>query len=125
PFDPNDPNNLTGITPPNFLKDANRENDSFTTFSWVHTFDPGLVATVSPFFHYNSVDYESSPLDSPGITTQSRDSKYGGGEATVTWVKQKNNLRAGLYGFAQQDNDFFQFTCVATAIPTTPPTPPP
>jgi len=29
PFDPNDPNNLVGITPPNYLKDANRENDSF------------------------------------------------------------------------------------------------
>ena len=125
PFDPNDPNNLTGITPANFLKDANRENDEFATFSWVHTFSTGLLATVSPLFHYNSADYQSSPLDSPGITRQNRASKYEGGEATITWVEKKNNLRAGLYGFAQQDDDLFQFTCVATAIPTTPPTPPP
>src|SRR5277367_5150737 len=119
PFDPNDPNNLTGITPANFLKDANRENDEFATFSWVHTFSTGLLATVSPLFHYNSADYQSSPLDSPGITRQNRASKYEGGEATITWVEKKNNLRAGLYGFAQQDDDLFQFTCVATAIPTT------
>jgi outer membrane receptor protein involved in Fe transport len=71
------------------------------------------------------VDYESSPQDSPGITKQDRGSKYEGGEATITWVEKKNNLRVGLYGFAQQDDDLFQFTCVATAIPTTPPTPPP
>ena len=122
PFDPDDPNNLTGITPANYLKDANRENDSFATFSWIHTFGPGLVGTLSPFFHDNSVDYQSAPFDSPGITSQDRSSKYEGGQATVTWVKDQNNLRAGLYGFAQQDSDFFQFTCTATALVTNPPT---
>jgi hypothetical protein len=125
PFDPNDPNNLTGITPPNYLKDANRENDSFAAFSWVHTFSPGLVTTVSPFFHYNSVDYESAPFDSPGVTLQDRSSKYEGAQATVTWVKERNNLRAGLYGFGQQDSDAFQFTCTAVNTPTVPPTVPP
>lgn len=106
PFDPNDLN-----TPGEYLKDANRENDSFATFSWVHTYSPGLVTTVSPFFHYNSVDYESAPFDTPGITSQSRGSKYEGAQATVTWVKDWNNLRAGVYGFAQQDSQSFQFTC--------------
>ncbi len=125
PFDPNDPNNLTGITPPNYLKDANRENDSFAAFSWVHTFSPGLVATVSPFFHYNSVDYESAPFDSPGVTSQDRSSKYEGAQATISWVKERNNLRGGLYGFAQQDSDEFQFTCTAVNTPTVPPTVPP
>jgi outer membrane receptor protein involved in Fe transport len=106
PFDPNDPN-----TAGEFLKDANRENDSFVTFSWVHTFNAGLVATISPFFHYNSADYASAPVDTPGITTENRASKYEGGQATISWVKDRNNLRAGLYGFAQQDDQFFQFTC--------------
>ena len=106
PFDPNDPN-----TAGEYLKDANRESDSFATFSWVHTFSPGLFTTVSPFFHYNSVNYESAPFDTPGITSQSRASKYEGAQATVNWVKNWNNLRAGLYGFAQQDNQTFQFTC--------------
>jgi TonB dependent receptor/Carboxypeptidase regulatory-like domain/TonB-dependent Receptor Plug Domain len=121
PFDPNNSGNLTGFTPANYLKDANRENDSFASFSWAHTFSPGLVATVSPFFHYNSVDYQSAPFDSPGVSIEDRSSKYEGGQVTVTWVKDRNNLRAGLYGFAQQDSDSFQFTCTATAVPPNPP----
>ena len=102
PFDPNDPN-----TQGQYLHDANRENDSFATFSWVHTFSPGLLLTVSPFFHYNSANYESSPLDLPSSATQDRSSKYEGGQATLAWVKERNNLRAGFYGFAQQDEQQF------------------
>jgi hypothetical protein len=121
PFDPNDPNNLQDITPPNYLKDSNTEKDAFATFSWVHTFSPGLVATVSPFYHYNSANYASAPFDSPGITTQKRASNYEGGQTNISWVKDRNNLRAGLYAFAQQDNDLFQFTCVGQALPPVPP----
>jgi Carboxypeptidase regulatory-like domain/TonB-dependent Receptor Plug Domain len=106
PFDPNNP-----TTAGTYLKDANRENDSFVTFSWAHTFGPGIVTTLSPFYHYNSADYASAPFDTPGVTTENRASKYEGGQATVTWVKGRNNLRAGLYGFAQQDSQLFEFTC--------------
>src|ERR1700760_4318889 len=74
PFDPNDPE-----TAGTFLKDANVENDSFVTFSWVRTLNPGLLLTVSPFFHHNSANYESSPLDLPSSTLQDRASKYEGG----------------------------------------------
>ncbi len=102
PFDPNDPN-----AQGQFLRDANRENDSFVTFSWVRTFSPGLLFTVSPFFHFNSADYRSSPLDLPSSATEDRSSKYAGGQATLAWVKQRNNLRAGFYGFAQQDHQLF------------------
>jgi hypothetical protein len=38
PFDPNNPE-----TQGQFLQDANRENDSFVTLTWVRTFSPGLV----------------------------------------------------------------------------------
>jgi outer membrane cobalamin receptor len=99
PFDPSDPTT--------FLRDANRENDSFAAFSWVRTFSPGLVLTVSPFFHYNSVDYRSDPNDIPSAATQDRSSKYEGGQANVSWIKGQNNSRMGLYSFAQQDDQFF------------------
>jgi outer membrane cobalamin receptor len=102
PFDPNDPN-----TQGQFLRDANRENDSFVTFSWVRTFSPGLVLSVSPFYHFNSANYESSAQDLPSSATETRSSKYAGGQATLAWVKDRNNLRAGLYGFAQQDHQLF------------------
>ncbi len=102
PFDPNDPN-----TQGTFLHDANRETDSFVTFSWVRTFSPGLMLTVSPFYHFNRADYESSVLDLPSSTTEKRSSKYEGGQVTISWVKDRNNLRAGIYGFAQQDDQSF------------------
>lgn len=107
PFDPNDPNN----TPGQFLHDANRENDSFALFSWVRTLSPGLLLTVSPFYHYNSVNYESSLQDFPSSATENRASKYEGGQATVSWVKKRNNLRAGLFGFGQQDHQVFGLVC--------------
>lgn len=102
PFEPNDPN-----TQGTFLKDANREADSFVAFSWVRTFNPGLVLTVSPFYHYNSANYGSSPLDFPSSTTEDRSSQYVGGQAVVAWIKGLNNFRAGLYSFAQQDHQLF------------------
>lgn len=110
PFDPNDPN-LPITTPPQFLHDANQENDSFALFSWVRTVSSGLVLTVSPFFHYNSANYESGPLDFPTSATEDRASKYEGGQATLSWVKKRNNLRAGFLGFAQQDGQTFGLVC--------------
>jgi len=102
PFDPNDPN-----TQGTFLHDVNRETDSFVTFSWVRTFSPGLMLTVSPFYHFNRADYESGPADLPSSATEKRSSKYEGGQAVISWVKDRNNLRAGIYGFAQQDDQLF------------------
>jgi len=102
PFDPNDPN-----TQGTFLQDVNRETDSFVTFSWVRTFSPGLMVTVSPFYHFNRANYESGLLDLPSSATEKRSSKYEGGQVAVSWVKDRNNLRAGLYGFAQQDDQLF------------------
>ena len=102
PFDPND-----SKTAGQFLKDVNRETDSFVTFSWLHTLSPGLVATVSPFYHFNRANYESSPLDLPSSATERRSSNYEGGQFSLSWVRKRNNLRAGLYGFAQQDNQSF------------------
>src|SRR5580698_9755263 len=113
PFDPNDPN-----TQGQFLGDANRENDSFVALTWVRTFSTGLVFTVSPFFHFNSANYESSQLDVPSSATQNRSSKYEGGQATVTWVEKRNNLRAGLYAFAQQDSQLFSLAFNCPTPPT-------
>jgi len=103
PFDPNNPLNDQGA----MLRDVNRENDSFAAFSWVGTFSPGLVLTVSPFFHYNSADYASDPNDFHSAATQDRSSKYEGGQATISWIKGHNNAHLGLYTFAQQDAQFF------------------
>ncbi len=33
------------------------EPDGYVTFSWIHTFNPKTLLTVSPFYHYNGADY--------------------------------------------------------------------
>jgi hypothetical protein len=99
---PVDPSN-----PATILRDVNREHDSFAAFSWIRTFGSGLVLTVSPFFHYNSVNYRSDANDIPSAATQDRSSKYAGGQAGISWIKGRNNARMGSYSFAQQDDQFF------------------
>jgi len=106
PFDPNDPG-----TQGQFLRDANRENDSFVIFSWVRTFSPGLMLTISPFYHYNSANYQSSLQDFPSSASEDRSSKYEGGQVTLSWIKNRSNLRVGLYGFSQQDDQLFGLLC--------------
>ena len=103
PFDPNDPNVAEGT----YLKDFNREADAFVLFSWVHSFNAGLVLTVSPYYHYNSANYGSDPLDAPSAATQDLASKYEGGQAVISWVQSHNSLRAGITGFAEQANELF------------------
>ena len=88
------------------LRDGDRESDAIFNFSWVHTFSSRLLLTVSPFFHYNRANYDSS-LSDPVVTTQHRGSNYGGGQVSFSANIGKNNLQAGLYGFYQQDNELF------------------
>jgi hypothetical protein len=103
PFDPANPGNAPGEV----LHDANRESDAFAAFSWVHTFNAGLLLTVSPFYHFNRADFESNAGDFPTATTDNHSSKYEGGQATLAYVKGRNNARAGIYGFGQQDDQSF------------------
>jgi TonB dependent receptor/Carboxypeptidase regulatory-like domain/TonB-dependent Receptor Plug Domain len=89
------------------IHDANRESDAFVTFSWVRTFNAGLMLTVSPFYHFNRAAFESSSQDFPLATTDDRSSKYEGGQATLAYLKGRNNARAGIYGFGHQDQQLF------------------
>ena len=61
---------------------------------------------VSPFYHFNRAAYEGGPNDVP-ITTDNRASNYEGGQVTLSWLNKRNNARAGIYAFAQQDNTLF------------------
>jgi outer membrane receptor protein involved in Fe transport len=94
-----------------FLSDSNKERDGYALFSWVHTFSPGLVLTVSPFYHHNNVAYESNPLDEPSAARETLSTNYEGGEANLSWIKSRNNLRTGIYGFAEQADQLFGLIC--------------
>ena len=49
---------VVGESPSYGLRDGEREPDGYVVFSWVHTFNPNLLLTVSPFYHYNGADYQ-------------------------------------------------------------------
>jgi outer membrane receptor protein involved in Fe transport len=99
------------ITPGQIQSDSNKERDGFVLFSWVRTFSPGLVLTVSPFYHHNNVSYESKPFDQPSSATETLSSNYEGGQANLSWIAKRNNLRAGFFGFAEQASQLFGLLC--------------
>jgi hypothetical protein len=99
---------LTPYPPGTFFQaDAEREADTFVSFSWVRTVSPNALLTVSPFFHYNSANYRSNPNDLPTSTTNDRASNYAGGQATFSGTVARNTVSAGFYGFWQHDNQLF------------------
>lgn len=87
--------------------DVERERDAFVNLSWVHTAGPGMLLTVSPFYHFNRADYAGGPLDVPLSAQDRRASQYGGAQAAVSAAIGKHNARAGVYGFAQRDQSAF------------------
>ena len=108
PYDPfpNDFENTQGYASVG-LRDGQREADAGVLFSWVHTFNPHLMTTVSPFYHYNSGDYASNPNDIPVATSENRSSTYVGGQASFAANYKKNDLQVGFLSFHQSDNQLF------------------
>ena len=86
-------------------RDAERERDALATFSWAHTFRPGYLLTVSPFYHYNRANYDGDPADAPISATQHRGSEYAGAQIALSAVTDRHNARAGVYGFGQHDDE--------------------
>jgi len=116
PYDPN-PNDIENAPiaanhfsaqyPSIGLRDGQHEGDAFLNFSWVHTFNSTTLLTISPFYHYNSANYDSSPNDVPIASTDHRASTYAGGQASFNANFRRNNLQMGLYSFYQHDQGLF------------------
>jgi outer membrane receptor protein involved in Fe transport len=87
------------------IRDRDREQDIFGSFSWLHTLGPGMVLTVTPSYHFNRAAFEGlgDPQDRE-VTTDNRASSYIGGQASLSVVKGRHNAKVGFYGFAQQDS---------------------
>jgi hypothetical protein len=120
PIDPN-PNSAGNQVFPSFgLRDSEREPDGYVTFSWIHTFNPNLILTVSPFYHYNKASYDASPNDVPVITDVQQTANYAGLQATVGATVWKNSIQAGVYGFAQHESNVFNNIFPSCTPPTNP-----
>jgi hypothetical protein len=110
PYDP-DPNSYGNQLYPSYgLRDAQHETDGLTTFTWAHSFNANTVLEVSPFYHYNSTNYEPKPYDFPVATTSDRASNYAGAQASITTNIARNNLQAGIYSWGQHDSYLFGAT---------------
>ena len=111
PYDPfpNDIENnpMDGQYPSIGLRDGNHESDALVNSSWVHTFNSKLLFTVSPFYHRNGANYNSSPNDFPTATTDHHTSTYTGGQVSFSANLANNNLQVGFYGFHQHDDQLF------------------
>lgn len=87
------------------VRDVERERDGFATASWAHTFQPGQLLTISPFYHYNRANYDGDANDAPIATTQHRGSQYAGVQIAFSEVTRKHNATIGVYGFGQHDDE--------------------
>ena len=108
PIDPN-PNSAGNQVYPSYgLRDSEREPDGYVTFSWLHTFSPNLLLTVSPFYHYNQASYTGGSSDVPVISTVDQTANYAGAQASLNITSVKNNdVQMGVYGFAQHQGNYF------------------
>ena len=107
PIDP-DPDSIGNqVYPSSGLHDAEIEPDGYATFSWVHTFDPNALLTVSPFYHYNGADYKGGVDDYPVISSVNQDANYLGMQTALNYNFWKNDLQAGIYGFFQHQYNYF------------------
>jgi hypothetical protein len=135
PIDP-DPNSIGnqlvlsvyGGSPSYGLSDGEHESDGYVAFTWVHTFNSKLLLTVSPFYHYTKAQYQASPNDTPALTSADLTSNYGGMQAALHATVWRNDIQAGVYGFGQHQNNYFENICQppnsATCIPLPPQTTP-
>ena len=108
---PNDPDQQAAG-----IRDRDREQDAFVISSWTHSFGPGTLLTVSPFFHSNRAAYVGGARTNPLSTTDDRVSYYEGGQSVFSQVRGPSNFRAGVYAFGQQDNRYFAVTSRIPAL---------
>lgn len=89
------------------LRDGQHETDVADALSWLHSFNASTVLQISPFYHYNTVDYASNTDDTPVSTTYDRASTYAGAQASMETTIARNSIEAGIYSFGQHDTDLF------------------
>jgi Carboxypeptidase regulatory-like domain/TonB dependent receptor/TonB-dependent Receptor Plug Domain len=107
PIDPNPNSPGNQVYPSYGLRDGEYETDGYVAFSWIHTFNANLSSTVSPFYHYNSSNYQAPLTDYPVSTNANQASNYGGLQASLDATVKKNEIQAGVYGFAQTQSEYF------------------
>ncbi len=90
-------------------RDREREQDVFSSFTYLHPFTSSVLFSLTPFFHFNRAAFEGGVEDVPAAT-DNRASYYFGGQASTTFSTRQHNARVGFYGFGQRDSHLFEVT---------------
>jgi hypothetical protein len=107
PYDP-DPNDWENqLYDSSGFRDGEHESDGYSIFSWVHTLSASSLFEISPFYHYNEANYQPKPYDLPTATNARQTGQYTGAQAYYSASVRRNSFKAGLYGYAQHENDLF------------------
>jgi hypothetical protein len=119
PYDPNFADLESSQYDSSGLRDGNSESDVMLNASWVHTFSPKLLLTVSPLYHRNTANYDSAATDYPTATTDHHTSTYAGGQVSFAANFSRNDLQVGFYGFHQNDTQRLGilFNCATNGDP--------
>jgi hypothetical protein len=107
PYDPNSSDWENQLYNSSGLRDGEHETDGYSIFSWVHTLSPSTLLEISPFYHYNDANYQPSADDLPSATSARQTGQYTGAQAYYSTSVAHNSFKAGLYGYAQHENDLF------------------
>ena len=107
PYDPDAGSYGNQLYPSFGLRDGQHETDGLAAFTYAHTFNASTVLEVSPFYHYNSANYEPGVTDLPVATTSDRASHYAGAQANLTTTIARNTIQAGIYSWGQHDSYLF------------------
>jgi TonB dependent receptor/Carboxypeptidase regulatory-like domain/TonB-dependent Receptor Plug Domain len=107
PYDPDPGDFENSQWPTSQLRDNETEADGYALFSWVHTFNPDTVLTVSPFYHYNDAVYNGPMTDFPVATNAQFQTNYGGGQAVLAFHLPRNDVQVGTYAFGAGQNENF------------------
>ncbi|MBV8307333.1 MAG: TonB-dependent receptor [Gammaproteobacteria bacterium] len=103
--------------PGQLADDWQREADAFGILSWVHTLTGSATLTSSLLYHYNRADYDGASWDFPISSTAQRSSSYFGGQERLRLTVGRNTLDAGVYGFGQQDSQYFHIVFNDGSLP--------
>ena len=125
PIDP-DPNSSGNQVYPTYgLRDGEHETDGYLAFSWIHNLNSNFYFTLSPFYHYTNAHYQASPTDTPVASDVNQTSNYGGMQGSFNASIWKNEIEGGVYGFAQNQSNYFYNSfqpCVSPCTPQNNPT---
>src|ERR1043166_2020631 len=88
------------------IRDDEKATDAFWNTTWVHTTSKEVLITVSPYYHFNRLQYIGGAND-PLVTNDNRGSHYVGGYINVAQTRGRPTYHFGTDPFAAQDDALF------------------